>query len=109
MTTHLPDPHGCPHCGHAGIAERWGETICGMCHAPRVHATPGCPVRNAVLSRLTDETLPIRDIDLPDPLDWPTLMRESTTAETARERRVHDGGPRVLEFDPDTGETREVR
>jgi len=48
MTTDLPDPHGCPHCGHLDIAIKWGETICGMCGAPRRHADPGCPVRNAV-------------------------------------------------------------
>lgn len=77
MTTDLPDPHGCPHCGHAGLAERWGETICGMCGAPRVHATPGCPVRNVMAGKSLEQCAP------------------STTAETARERRVHDGGPRI--------------
>lgn len=58
MTIDLPDPHGCPHCGFPGLAEKWGETICGMCHAPRATATPGCPVRNAMLSLATDETFP---------------------------------------------------
>lgn len=53
MTTDLPDPHACPHCGHAGLAERWGETICGMCGAPRTSATPGCPVRNAMANTYT--------------------------------------------------------
>lgn len=48
MTTDLPDPHACPHCGHNGLATRWGETICGMCNAPRATATPGCPVRNVL-------------------------------------------------------------
>ncbi len=144
MTTDLPDPHGCPHCGHDGLAERWGETICGMCGAPRVHATPGCPVRNAV-SNAIDETFeqsadavakehaealrllagigPItaeriaageaavregryvtldglresieRDLAKSDPI-VEEVFGPCVTAETARERRVHDGGPRVV-------------
>lgn len=127
MTTDLPDPHACPHCGHNGLATRWGETICGMCNAPRATATPGCPVRNAMLSRATDETFPkitaesiaegeaaVRDGK------WITLdeLRQSVAEETqeqqlarfrqehsdfpsiaeetARERKVHGGGPRVV-------------
>lgn len=99
MTTDLPDPHGCPHCGHAGLAERWGETICGMCGAPRVHATPGCPVRNAV-SNAIDEMVGqgkfhcdvFRQV-----IRGQFVHAESVTAETARERRVHDGGPRITQ------------
>jgi hypothetical protein len=34
---------------------------------------------------------------------------ESVVDGTARERRVHDGGPRILQHDPDTGETKGVR
>lgn len=133
MTTDLPDPHGCPHCGHAGLAERWGETICGMCHAPRVHATPGCPVRNVMAGWEFAQRM--RQVVQAWP-DWkrraaasafcsptaietrqesvvatannsannlaalvatpaPEQCAPSTTAETARERRVHDGGPRI--------------
>lgn len=93
MTTDLPDPHGCPHCGHAGLAERWGETICGMCGAPRVHATPGCPVRNAVAAdgetRVLDlRTMKFRTIES-------LRQDESLSGTIARERRVHDGGPRI--------------
>ena len=144
MTTDLPDPHGCPHCGHAGLAERWGETICGMCHAPRVHAEPGCPVRNVLasaeptgfdrfvadatrimrsaeakaltaLGRITAESIAEgeaavregryvtldslrksieRDLAKSDPI-VEEVFGPCVTAETARERRVHDGGPRI--------------
>lgn len=124
MTTDLPDPHGCPHCGHAGLAERWGETICGMCGAPRVHATPGCPVRNAVAAdgetRVLDlRTMKFRTVDslhgetlagtiAPEPTGFDRFVADATRImesaqarcesvidETARERRVHDGGPRI--------------
>lgn len=94
MTTDLPDPHGCPHCGHAGLAERWGETICGMCGAPRVHATPGCPVRN-VMAGAEPTGFDRFVADATRFMERAHARCESVTAETARERRVHDGGPRI--------------
>ena len=118
MTTDLPDPHGCPHCGFPGLAERWGETICGMCGAPRVHAEPGCPVRNVLATDLSlngvritcdgflaesvtaetareaaeDERRTIAAMNA-EPNPMASLI--GVADETARERRVHDGGPRT--------------
>lgn len=130
MTTDLPDPHACPHCGHNGLATRWGETICGMCNAPRATATPGCPVRNAMATErrlgtnhkdgcdgatsylsgtgynrvrvcgcgAEDHEPDLFGID--DSLVDAALVEEvfgpCITTETARERKVHGGGPRVV-------------
>lgn len=107
MTADLPDPHACPHCGFAGLAVKWGETICGMCNAPRATATPGCPVRNAMADagcfeiretfpKITAESIAEGEAAVRDG-KWITLdqLRQSIAEETARERRVHGGGPRI--------------
>ena len=92
----LPDPHGCPHCGHAGLAERWGETICGMCGAPRRHAEPGCPVRN-IFGDIVGPTGFDRFVAQATRIMESAQARcESVIDDTARERRVHDGGPREV-------------
>jgi hypothetical protein len=133
----LPDPNGCHYCGHLDIAIKWGETICGMCGAPRQHAEPGCPVRNAMVDaqmRTIDEAHRrlgpnhkdgctgersylsgigynrVRVCECgaedhaPDPWSLRKLQEDaalvaeifgpSIADETARERRVHGGGPR---------------
>lgn len=90
----LPDPHACPHCGHNGLATRWGETICGMCNAPRATATPGCPVRNAMAA--AEPTGFEKFVaDATRIMESAQARCESVADETARERRVHGGGPRI--------------
>lgn len=124
----LPDPHGCPHCGHDIIAQRWNEPVCAMCGAPRRGVEPGCPVRNAMRTideahdrlidqqmrvideahkRFIDDTTSHRydcamvsgpDTKRPRRIDLASLRctcGASVTAETARERAVHGGGPRI--------------
>lgn len=91
----LPDPNDCPHCGWHELAQRWGETICAMCHAPRNHVEPGCPARNAVAACEKDPFAPGSAVIRKDGAI--EFFGGSVVVETARERRVYDGGPRVVE------------
>lgn len=99
MTTDLPDPHGCHVCGSPRFASYNGVVRCASCNWARDSAEPGCPVRNAVCIEA--------DREMVDELHafFDACLNLGVAEETARERKVHGGGPRVITHDLDTGET----